>query len=396
MLVPPGDLRRGRVRARFRRTQPALTRFGGANSLRHDCGDRRGCVAATDAPAARRRFALVSFAERRGVGPVALDLERRDSLLVVSSGLGALRNRALRRKRPVRAAVERIGSARARRVSHRGVGSRGHRSAAPGRCARGRDRDGLSARDPGRHVAERRLACGLLARESLVATREDSGRRCDADAPRCRADQTAGLDTRRARARCGQSAAQRLARYRGRTRALDSPRRNRVALGEHSAGEQRGGGRFRVDDRRARSTRVRPARARRRRPLSVSHSRHSSRPCSAPLISRREARLAWAACGSALLFFILPFGYATSVAQLATGASLRFAAPAIVAGAVVLARPAQRAGIVATLLLLASTLFGVANLLGIFWNDGGTHVALVVAAIAAATAAIAGLTAAGG
>jgi hypothetical protein len=112
----------------------------------------------------------------------------------------------------------------------------------------------------------------------------------------------------------------------------------------------------------------------------------------APLIARREPRLGWAACASALLFFALPFGYATSVAQLATGASLRFAAPALAAGAVVLARPARRAGIIATLLLLASTLFGVTYLLWIFWNDGGTHVALVVAALAAATAAIAGLT----
>ena len=111
-----------------------------------------------------------------------------------------------------------------------------------------------------------------------------------------------------------------------------------------------------------------------------------------PFIARREPGLGWAACASALLFFVLPFGYATSVAQLATGASLRFAAPALAVGAVILARPARRAGAVATLLLLASTIFGVAYVLAIFYNDAGTHVALVVAALAAATAAIASRT----
>ena len=52
----------------------------------------------------------------------------------------------------------------------------------------------------------------------------------------------------------------------------------------------------------------------------------------------------WAACLSALVFLALPFGYATNVAQLATGASLRFATPAIAAGALlVLAHRRARA-----------------------------------------------------
>ena len=66
-----------------------------------------------------------------------------------------------------------------------------------------------------------------------------------------------------------------------------------------------------------------------------------------PLLARREPRLGWAACAAALLFFALPFGYASSVAQLATGASLRFAAPAVAAGALILATPARRKAAIA-------------------------------------------------
>jgi hypothetical protein len=103
----------------------------------------------------------------------------------------------------------------------------------------------------------------------------------------------------------------------------------------------------------------------------------------------RGSRLGWASFTSALLFFLLPFGYATSVAQLATGASLRFAAPAIAVGAVLLARPAGRIPAIATASLLASALYGVWYLLAIFWNDGGTHVAVAFAILAVAVAAFA-------
>lgn len=103
------------------------------------------------------------------------------------------------------------------------------------------------------------------------------------------------------------------------------------------------------------------------------------------LVARRDPRLGWAACAAALLFFVLPFSYATSVAQLATGASLRFAAPAIAVGAAIIAYPARRVAPFATALLLASTLFGVWYVLTIFWNDGG-HLALVFGAWAFAIA----------
>jgi hypothetical protein len=101
-------------------------------------------------------------------------------------------------------------------------------------------------------------------------------------------------------------------------------------------------------------------------------------------IARRDRRLGWAACGAALLFLVVPFGYATAVAQLATGASLRFAAPAIAAGAVILARPARRIESLATILLVASTLFGLWQVAATFWNDAPTRTVLAVAPLAVA------------
>jgi hypothetical protein len=105
----------------------------------------------------------------------------------------------------------------------------------------------------------------------------------------------------------------------------------------------------------------------------------------APFFVWRQRGVAWAACAAGLLFFVLPFGYASSVAQLATGASLRFAAPAIAAGTVVLASLVRRIAAIATALLAASTLLGVGYVLAIFWNDAPTRVAPAVALVAVAT-----------
>ncbi|MBV9718635.1 MAG: hypothetical protein JOZ77_04905 [Candidatus Eremiobacteraeota bacterium] len=107
-----------------------------------------------------------------------------------------------------------------------------------------------------------------------------------------------------------------------------------------------------------------------------------------PVIARKDPRLGWAGCACALLFLFLPFGYATAVAQLATGASLRFAAPAIAVGTIVLAAPLRRAVPLATAALLLSTLYGIWYVLAIFWNDGGTHVAIVLAVLVVAIAAL--------
>lgn len=111
----------------------------------------------------------------------------------------------------------------------------------------------------------------------------------------------------------------------------------------------------------------------------------------APAIVRDRRSLAWASFGAAALFLILPYGYNTAVAQLATGASLRFAAPAIASGAVILAQPARRIPGVATALLMASALFGIVLVLHTFWNDTSTHVALRIAALSAAFVAAAQL-----
>ncbi len=102
-----------------------------------------------------------------------------------------------------------------------------------------------------------------------------------------------------------------------------------------------------------------------------------------------DRRFGLAALGSALLLFLLPFGYNTWIAQLATGASLRFAAPAVAAGTVILVRPARALGGIVTALLIASVLYGVWIVFAIFWNDGLTRIALPVALLAVALAAAA-------
>ncbi len=101
-----------------------------------------------------------------------------------------------------------------------------------------------------------------------------------------------------------------------------------------------------------------------------------------PLVAARRG-LGWAALVVLALFLLLPFGYSTDFAQLATGASLRFAAPAVVSGALIIAQFAGRVPIVATVLLFASTLFGAWSVLRIFWNDISTHIALPVTALIA-------------
>ncbi len=111
-----------------------------------------------------------------------------------------------------------------------------------------------------------------------------------------------------------------------------------------------------------------------------------------PLVAGRDRALGRAAFAAALLFFVLPFGYETNVAQLASGESLRFAAPAIAAGVLLLAPVARQFAAIATPLLWISTLYGCWFVLALFWNDGSTHVALAVAALGVAIAATANLT----
>ena len=105
----------------------------------------------------------------------------------------------------------------------------------------------------------------------------------------------------------------------------------------------------------------------------------------APLFAGRERPLRRAACAAAAVFVVLPFGYASSVAQLATGASLRLTAPAVAAGTAILAGLARRAPAIAGALLTASTFFGIAYVLAIFWNDAPARAAPAIALAAVAT-----------
>ena len=109
----------------------------------------------------------------------------------------------------------------------------------------------------------------------------------------------------------------------------------------------------------------------------------------APFALRGTSRaLGWCAFAAAVLFIALPFGFDNGDLQLVTGASIRFAAPAIVLGGLLLAVPALRAPRVATALLLLCAVAGATLILSIFANDSPTLIAIVVAAIALVIAAI--------
>lgn len=99
---------------------------------------------------------------------------------------------------------------------------------------------------------------------------------------------------------------------------------------------------------------------------------------------RVERRLGACACAAGLFFLIVPFGYDNGLPQLANGASLRFAIPAVALGALALGPALRRYADVATPLLWLFAAQGVASVLGIFWNDAPTRSAFAVAALALA------------
>ena len=89
----------------------------------------------------------------------------------------------------------------------------------------------------------------------------------------------------------------------------------------------------------------------------------------------------WAAHAAFSPYLVMPLSYADRHPQLETGASLRYAAPALALGALLLARIAVPWPRIAFVLLLLCTAFGVSEILATYWNDGGTHVALGIAAL---------------
>jgi hypothetical protein len=109
----------------------------------------------------------------------------------------------------------------------------------------------------------------------------------------------------------------------------------------------------------------------------------------APFSLRGTARaLGWCALAATVLFLVMPFGYDNGDLQLATGASVRFAAPAIALGGLLLVVPALRAPRAGVILLLLSAVAGAALIVSIFANDAPTLIGLAVAALALAVAAI--------
>lgn len=102
------------------------------------------------------------------------------------------------------------------------------------------------------------------------------------------------------------------------------------------------------------------------------------------LASPRLARgtpLAFAGIAAVAVALVMPFGFADTHAQLATGASLRYFAPAMAAGALILAPYTGRLAKLSLALLLLAVLGEWLRLLGIFRSDLPAMVGVVAAII---------------
>ena len=291
-------------------------------------------MAAADAPAARRRLALVSFAERRVVGAEPRDLDDGNALLVVSAGIRTVRERTLRDRRTIRTRLGWVRCARARRFSRRRMGASGVRCAAVAcGCIGRRNRHGDAARTAGRIAAERRLARRILARNALAAAPKRR-RRMDWRSPYARSSNpTAGYSPPSRRSRCARAP---LAWIAG-IAAIGAWSIRDAILWPHAivppSSTSFGGSVF--------STSIAAhglAGARGTDPRAAAHVAVLADRARSPrrrLPSRCAAAaraLGWCAFAAAVLFVALPFGYDNGDLQLATGASIRFAAPAIALG----------------------------------------------------------------
>ncbi|MGR4064612.1 MAG: hypothetical protein ACLQPV_04115, partial [Vulcanimicrobiaceae bacterium] len=105
-----------------------------------------------------------------------------------------------------------------------------------------------------------------------------------------------------------------------------------------------------------------------------------------PLLARDDRALGWTALGSATIFFLTPWGFADAHPQLATGASLRYADPAIAAGVLVVAPYARRFEIASLTALALCIVYGCFQIAAIFWNDQTTRLAIAVALLCGAAA----------
>jgi hypothetical protein len=104
--------------------------------------------------------------------------------------------------------------------------------------------------------------------------------------------------------------------------------------------------------------------------------------CFGPAIAPDRRRLGWTAAFALAFYLVMPLAYSGPGPQLATGASLRYAAPAIALGALVLSPWLLRLEPAATIALVASVLFGVAQNVALYWFDQPARLALPIALLA--------------
>ena len=386
-------LRRNRLRRRAACARADRANLSGAAALSLDRGARRGRVAAAGAAAARRRLALVSPSQRRRVGTGALALDDGNALLVVSAGVGALRRRALRRRQ---------ARSRCRGADFGALALLGFRIVAWARDAL--RRPAASRRRAGRRGGHRfplAIQAGtlqndvwlaaFLARNALDVANAGDGGSGDARVrtlPHCsnrragslrslalvarRAPASVWLGRRRRHSQCGSFATRcsggvRASRRRARVRRCSAARRfSRTAAPALAlAGTRRGCG------------------------VTVCAGGALRGACSGPRRAPRIGALGWAACASALLFFVLPFGYnLQSAARDRRVVALRRARDCARRGA---ARPSSRAHPGNRRRRCSSHRRSSASgtMLAIFWNDGSTHAALPSPSLAVAVAGIA-------
>jgi hypothetical protein len=102
-----------------------------------------------------------------------------------------------------------------------------------------------------------------------------------------------------------------------------------------------------------------------------------------PAIDRGKHRAIGIAALVALLgFLIMPLAFADVRPELASGASLRYAAPAAAAGVIAAGALIARFATASLVVAALSCAFGIVSTLMIYWNDGGTRSALAVAPLA--------------
>lgn len=94
-------------------------------------------------------------------------------------------------------------------------------------------------------------------------------------------------------------------------------------------------------------------------------------------------RFAAAGIAALLLYVLLPFSYSdgASTNYVLDASSVRYALPALAAGALAAAVIANRAGIWGAMLAYAVAVWGAWYVLGVYWNDSYTHWALLVAVV---------------